>query len=198
MVGDSPIKISKGMTFDSVPDDKYQLEVLAVEAVKQMNYAGTAEEERLKYRFGILDPEKTMKSKDSAGKETEVPLRGRFLWTRFSKNLTVPGSPKLSNLTKFIFAVYGRELNEKEMEVWEPEDVLHMQVSALVDREADKKDPSVFWNNIKSFSHTDKVMELLPASDKDAKDVSTVKKSAPVKTTPDDFEKEMSEKKAKV
>jgi hypothetical protein len=196
MIGSQPIKVNEGKSFDAVPDDKYQLQIMKAEAVMQMNFQGTQEEERLKFTFSILDPDKKMKSKDASGAIVENPLRGRKLWARFSKNLTAPGASKLSNLTKFVNALYGRELKKEELDVWEPEDVIGMQICGLVNKEADKKDPAVFWNNITSFSFAEKQMEALKAEDNAAS--AGVKKSQPVKTTPDDFEKEMSEKKAKV
>lgn len=189
MVGSQPIRVTKGQTFDAIPDDKYQLEILDVEAVVQMNYQSTAEEERLKYTFVVLNPDKTMKGKDPAGKDVTVNVRGRKLWARFSKNLTVPGAPKVSNLTKLVNAVYGRELAEEELNVWEPEDIIKMQVCALVDRQPDKKDPTVFWNNITSFSHADKELEALSETEKGEKKPG-VKKSQPVKPA-EDFEAEM-------
>lgn len=192
MVGTQSIRINEGKSFDPVPEDKYQVQVTDVEAVIQMNYQGTQEEERLRYTFTILDPDKTMQ--DEAG--NPAPLRGRKLWSRFTKVLSLPGASKASNLTKLIAAVFGRELERAELEVFEPEDIIGKQLSVMVNQTKSKADGNIY-NNIISFSKAGKEME--PWTDDGKGTKPPVRKSQPATTAskPEDFEKEMDELAAK-
>ena len=197
MVGSAPIKLNKGMIFDAVPEDKYQVQVTDVTAVVALNTYKGVEEEKLKFEFTILDEDKTMISKDDFGKEAESKLRGRKLWARFSKNLSVANgrlsvTGKASNLSKLLMAIYGRPLEEPELEVWEPEDTMGKQVCVMVNQTPDGK--GNIWNNCVSFSPIKK--EMTPV-EKNAKESSTKKSTPAVADNGEDFEQEMDKVAAK-
>jgi hypothetical protein len=191
MVGQNPIKINEGKSFDPIPEDKYQVQIYDVEAVMVTNTFKQVEEERLRYTFIVLDPDKTMPGISPEG-TAPAAIRGRRLWARFSKTLSIPGSTKPSNLTKLVSAVYGRELAKPELETWEPEDIIGKQVCVMVSKEV--KGENVY-NNILSYSKANALLEPWVDKDGDHKKEATVKKSQPA--VADSFEKDMDELAAK-
>ena len=188
--GNTPIKINEAGKWDALPEDRYQVQVEDVEMVLSMNSYKGVEEERLKYLFIVLDSEKKLVGADGV----EQPVRGRKLWARFSKNLSLKDGKlattgQISNLTKFLNAVYGRQLEKAEVEVWEADDVIKKQVCVMVDQKPD--DSGNVWNNILSFSSAKVQMEPVVEVEKKKE---AVKKSAPaIVDSGEDFEKDMDE-----
>jgi len=195
MVGSQPIRINEGKSYSPIPEDKYQVQVSDVEAIVMMNSFKGIEEERLKYQFTILDPDKTMPGDKTLGEAETVNLRGRKLWSRLAKVLSTPGATKASHLTKLVTAVYGRELEKAELAVFEPEDLIGKQLSVMVNQEASKKDGTIY-NNIISYSKATGQMEAWVEDEKSKKPA--VRKSEPaIAQAPEDFEKEMDAEVAK-
>lgn len=134
------IKTSEDMpAFDPLPDDKYTVQIVDVNAVEQANsFKGGAMETRLNYQFVIVDDKKELKP--------GVSLYGRYLWKRTSLSMH-----EKSWLRKLARAVYGRDLSVDEQKSFDPESVIGKNVDVMTEQ-SPSKDGSRVFSNIISFT----------------------------------------------
>lgn len=134
---DKKVKIDPGTGYSVIPEDKYIVQAIDVNAVEQANqFKGGAVETRLNYQFVILDEKK----------ETDdlKPLRGRYLWKRTSLSLN-----EKSWLYKLATAVKGSSLTPEEKEAFDPESIVGKQVTVMT---ANVESSGRIFTNILSFS----------------------------------------------
>lgn len=134
------IKTSEDMPdFEPLPDDKYTVQIVDVNAVEQANsFKGGAMETRLNYQFVIVDDKKELKPGTS--------LYGRYLWKRTSLSMH-----EKSWLRKLARAVYGRDLTIDEQKSFDPESIIGKNVDVMTEQ-SPSKDGSRIFSNIISFT----------------------------------------------
>lgn len=137
----------------------YTVQIADVNIKRRFNKFKEEEEDVLNYEFIILT-EGTCED----GSKT----RGRKLWQAVTPSLN-----SKSRLFKLARATYGKELSQKELESFDPEDLLGRQVDCMVDQKP-SADGSAIYNNILSFAKTAKKLkddfEWTDADRKKAKD----------------------------
>src|SRR3990167_7047565 len=120
--------MNSGKNFEPLPEDKYQVEIYAVEPFMGTKFNSAEEEERLKFTLVILDEDKKMLEEG-----VEVPIRGRRLWSRTSTEFSPPGSKKPTNLTKLVAAVIGHEATQEEADAFDEAALIGNQLCVMVD-----------------------------------------------------------------
>jgi len=155
MLGKKP-NIKVGGDFQTAPADKYTVQITDVNFKLVFNNFKNVEEEKLVFKFVILD-DKTFT--DSEGKE--ISTRGITFTDKFSQSL----SPK-SNLIKLAKAVYGRELTTEELDphsakFFDPEKIVGKQVTVML-TEDPNKDGTATFNNVASYLKV--VKQLTPVA----------------------------------
>lgn len=160
---DKKVKIDPGTGFSVIPEDKYQVQLVDVNAVEQANsFKGGVMETRLNYQFAILDEKKEDENFQS--------LRGRYLWKRVSLSLN-----EKSWLYRLASAVKGSSLTQEEKEKFDPEAIIGKQVVVMTTNV--KANNGNIYTNILSFSHPKEEMEKI---DFELKPAEVVKSSSPV------------------
>lgn len=175
MLNGQKVEIKTGADFDPVPMDKYTVQCVDVNLVKQQKFQSSEEEEVLNFKFAILD-EKEMEVTDDKGEKKTGTTRGRYLWKRC--RLAHNDRSWLGKLTK---AVYGRSLTKEEAASLNYDDLVGQQVDVMV--EQTQKEGKVYVNVV-SFGKT--VKKLKPMDEKELKKTSGVveRQTAPA-TAPD-------------
>lgn len=169
------IEIPLGGNFDPIPMDKYTVQCVDVNLVKQQKFQSTEEEEVLNYKFAILD-DKPMEVTTEDGSKKDGSTRGRFLWKRCRLALG-----DKAWLRKLANAAFGRTLTNDELKTFDPETIVGKQVDVMV--EQTEKDQKVFVN-IVSFGKT--IKPLKPMDDADLKKTGqTVQKETAPAVAPD-------------
>jgi len=146
---DKKANIKVGGKFELIPANAYTLQIADVNFKTQFNKFKGVEEERLNFRFIVLD-EKPM----ADGSEFDT-TRGQYLWKAMSQSLN-----EKSWLFKLACAVYGKTLSQDEQEAFNPEDLIGFQVNVLVDQKANEAGTAIY-NNILSFAKTVKKLPLV-------------------------------------
>jgi hypothetical protein len=171
MLNGVKVTIKAGGSFDPIPADKYQLQVLDVALIKSFNKFKGEEVDMLNYQFGVLNDNPMPEGSDPK------TTRGKYLWKRCSLSLN-----KKAWLNKLVIAVTG---TEPDVATFDPESLVGKQVCAFVEETPAKDDPSTIYNNITSFMKAPKLMEEL---DNKANSVVQEKSSTPVDMPEDDPE----------
>lgn len=140
--------IKFGGNFEPVPADKYTCQIIDVNFKTQFNSFKGVDEEKLNFKFVILD-DKSFTNEAGAEEST----RGRNLW-----HAMTPTFGEKAWLSKFVKAVYGRELTKNELETFDPEAVVGKQVDIMVNQ-APNKDNTAIYNNIVAYTKTTKKLE---------------------------------------
>jgi len=180
MLDGKKVEIKTNEGFASLPADKYTVQIVDVNLVSQLKYQSTEEEEVLNYQFQILDENPMPEVKG----EEKATTRGRFVWKRCRLALN-----SRSHLGKLAAAVEGRTLTKEEAEKFDPESIVGKQLDVMVEQNPSKKDPTIIYNNVISFSKVIKKLESLPIEERRTQVVEK-KTSAAVPTTAPDAEAE--------
>lgn len=138
--------IKVGGDFGTVPADKYTVQIADVNFKTMFNKFKGEEEERLNFKYVILD-DKPMHEDDDGS------TRGRFLWHAVTQSLSTR-----SWLMKLAKAAYGRDLTKEELDrespkFFDPEGLIGMQVDVMVTEDPNKDNTAVF-NNVTAYSKT--------------------------------------------
>lgn len=176
MLEGKKVNIKLGGDFEPVPMDKYTVQISDVTLVTQFNSFKGVEEEMLNYQFTILD--------DKPMPEGEETTRGRLLWQRCS--LSMGSKSKLGKLAK---AALGKDMTKEEMEAFDPESLVGLQVDVMVNQNP-SKDGTKVYNNIVEVSKNIKPLPVVEAQTvKGSQPVQkkTVPVVAPDATDPDEF-----------
>lgn len=169
------IEIPLGGNFDPIPMDKYTVQCVDVNLVKQQKFQSTEDEEVLNYKFAILD-DKPMEVTEEDGSKKDGSTRGRFLWKRCRLALG-----DKAWLRKLANAAFGRTLTNDELKTFDPESIVGKQVDVMV--EQTEKEQKVYVN-IVSFGKT--IKPLKPMDDADLKKTGqTVQKETAPAVAPD-------------
>jgi hypothetical protein len=171
--------VSEGKTFEPLVDDKYQVEVYKAEPFMGTEYQSSIPQEQVKFTFVVLNDDKTVMDEGQ-----EVSVRGRRLWLQTTTQFSPVGSKKPTNLTQLVAAVFGKELEPAEVEVFDHNDLLGKQLLVMVGQK--KRQDGTIGNKILSFS---KITKELPKFDESEfadslKARTNVKKSEPVTAVP--------------
>lgn len=151
---DRKVTIKKGGSFDPVPADKYTVQIGDVNLVTR-SFKGK-ESEKLNYRYIILDEKPMPEGSD------EESTRGKYLWHAVSEVLN-----ERSWLQKLATAAYGHSLSQEEIDNFDPEALVGMQVDVMVNQ---TESNGIVYNNIVGYSKTLKKL-------KEAEDPTVVKES---------------------
>lgn len=148
--------------FDPIPMDKYTAQIVDVNYKMCSKYKSTEMEEKLEYKFAILDDKPLNENGDST--------RGRFMWSRVRQVIS-----SKSSLYKLAKAVYGRDLtSEEQKEVAEnPQVLVGKQITIMV--EQTEKDGNVY-SNITSYSKVSKQLTPVENTPKEQVIVETATK----------------------
>lgn len=150
MLNGQKVNIRLMADFPVIPVDKYTCQLTDCN-LKTKVFNGV-EEEGINYELTILDN----KSMDVNGQPES--LRGRKLWYWGSTKLSAR-----SNLGKLVFAAYKKELSKVEMEKFQPEDIINMQVAVFVELVDGKgENAGRQFNNVVSVMKVDKDLTPLP------------------------------------
>ena len=168
------IKTSDG-NFTPINTGVYTCQIVDVNLKEALKFQSTETEEVLVYQFEIGIDQKMADGSSSLG---------RFLWKKCRPSLN-----SKSWLFKLAKACYGRELTSEEMNNFDPESLVGLDVDCMVEAQ-DGKDGKV-WSNIISFSKASKQIGALATK----QGVSTVEKAT--KSVVDD-EIEKLDKEAKI
>ncbi len=176
MLEGKKVEIKTNEGFAPLPADKYTVQIVDVNLVSQLKYQSTEEEEVLNYQFQILD-ENPMPEVEGEEKTT---TRGRFVWRRCRLALN-----SRSHLGKLAAAVEGRTLTKEEAEKFDPESIVNKQLDVMVEQNPSKKDPTIIFNNIISFSKVVKELKPLPIEERKTQVVEKRTSAAVPATAPD-------------
>lgn len=190
MLEGKKIEIRTGGDFDPVPMDRYTVMATDVNLVQQFNQFNGKDEDVLNYQFTILD-DKPMPMSDGSEEST----RGRYLWKRCR-----PALNARSWLGKLAKAAMGRDLTKEEIDAFDPESIIGVQVDVMVEQ-AESKDGQKVFNNIVSFAKTAKKLEPVEQTEKSV-GKKTVEKTttaavAPQADDPEEFMGKLDAEKAK-
>lgn len=177
-------------SFDPLPDDKYTVQIVDVNAVEAPNsFKGGAMETKLNYQMVIVDEKKEDKPGHS--------LYGRYLWKRTSLSMH-----EKSWLRKIAKGVYGRDLTTDEMKNFDPESLVGKNVDVFTEQ-SPSKDGTKIFSNIISFTKASPKgcigNDLKPFNFEEAKAKSAERKagieksSTPLPTSEKDAAKEFEE-----
>lgn len=169
MLNGKKFEIKVGGEFPLLPVDKYTTQILDVNPITQYNSFKGEEQEMLEYKFAVLDEKEIPNTENSKGQTT----RGKFIWKRVT-----PSWGEKSWLTKLIKAVESHDLTKDEVKKYDLESLVGKQVDIMIEHNPSKKDPSMVFANIISFSKTAKKLE--PLSEGEVKANVVVKSSVPV------------------
>lgn len=158
-----PVQARVGGDFSPIPADLYQVQIVDVDLVTQMNPFKGKEEELLNYKFAILD-----EKQDGEGKD----LRGRFLWKRMS-----PTFNDRSWALKLVKAIWG-DMSQEELKNFDFNTPIGKQVKVMVE-EKPSRDGNAVFNNITSFVLAKKPLKEVEYESKPSE---IHKESAPVAT----------------
>lgn len=190
MLEGKKIEIRTGGDFDPVPMDRYTVMATDVNLVQQFNQFNGKDEDVLNYQFTILD-DKPMPMSDG----TEESTRGRYVWKRCR-----PALNARSWLGKLAKAALGRDLTKEEVDAFDPESIIGVQVDVMVEQ-AESKDGQKVFNNIVSFAKTAKKLQPLDDVERPVKKVvekTTTAAVAPAATDdPEEFMGKLDAEKAK-
>lgn len=132
------IEKKEGITYDPVPDDIYQVELLDIEVKEQEKYKEPTKKEKVfSFQFTILDHEE---------------LRGRNIWVNFVPTYLYISSKNGKNkLYQIVESILGRELtpeDEATMDAEKLNKLIGHQLRIFVETitKNDKK-----FNNVKKF-----------------------------------------------
>ena len=145
MLEGKKLNIKIGGDFEPIPMDKYTVQIADVNLKSQFNKFKGVEEEMLNFQYVILDKKAMPDSSETTW--------GRYLWHRMSQALSTK-----SWLLKLAKAVYGRELTREEMEKFDPEALVGLQVDVMVDQKPNA-DGTAIYNNIVAYSKNVKQLE---------------------------------------
>ncbi len=176
MLEGKKVEIKTNEGFAPIPADKYTVQIVDVNLVTQLKYQSTEEEEVLNYQFQILDENPMPEVKG----EEKTTTRGRFVWKRCRLALN-----SRSHLGKLAAAVEGRTLTKEEAEKFDPESIVSQQLDVMVEQSPSKKDPTIIFNNIISFSKVIKELEPLPIEERKSQTVEKTTSAAVPATAPD-------------
>lgn len=176
--------ISEGKSYEALPDDKYQVEIYAAEPFVGTEYQSQVPQDQVKFTFVILNDDKTVLEDG-----VQVPARGRRLWLQTTTIFSPVGFKKQTNLTLLAAAVYGHELEEKEVTAFDEKDLLGKQLCLMVGQKR-RQDGST-GNKILSFSKAEKLLSKYDDSEFKASRQAAVKVSQGVGADPDSFEADM-------
>lgn len=165
------IQLSTGSGFDTLPMDKYTVQCIDVNLVKQQKFQSNEEEDVLNYQFVVLD-NKTLPKKE--GETEEKSTRGKYLWKRC--RLALNDRSWLGKLAK---AAFGRDLAKGEIETFDVEAIVGKQIDVMVE-EVTKNEKT--YNNIVSFNKVAK--ELEPIDPEKLKKSQTIEKTTVPVTAP--------------
>jgi hypothetical protein len=105
-----PVETREAQTFDPIPENIYQVELLDVEMELRAKYKKPEEKEnQLSFQFVILS------GKDKEGNS----LRGRNIWFNFVPIYFYEGEKGKNKLFQVIEALLGRELTREEIATFE-------------------------------------------------------------------------------
>jgi len=179
MLNGKKVEIKTSETYDTVPMDRYTVQISDVNEVMQLNKWKGVEEPVLNFEFTILDEKDMDLSEGGVGS-----TRGNRLWHRIRPVLN-----QKSWLNKLIKAVYGRELSDDEAARFDADAIVGSQVDVMVEHNPSKDGSKVFANII-SYSKT--VKKLVPV-DRTEKSVAVTPATAPVDDEADSLIAELSE-----
>jgi hypothetical protein len=150
------VKTSEG-NFTPIDTGVYTCQIVDVNIKEVLKYQSTEMEEVLLYQLEIGENKKMTDGSSCLG---------RFLWKKCRPSLN-----SKSWLFKLAKACYGRELTSEEMNNFDPESLVGLDVDAMVEAQ-DGKDGKV-WSNIISFSKASKQIGAMATN----KGVSVVEKA---------------------
>lgn len=159
-----PVQARVGGDFSPIPADLYQVQIVDVDTVTQMNPFKGKEEELLNYKFAILDDKK-----DNEGNE----LRGRFLWKRMS-----PTFSDRSWALKMVKAIWG-DMSQDELKSFDFNAPVGKQIKVMVEEKPSKSDNAIIYNNITSFVNAKTELKAVEYETKPSEIINT---STPVAT----------------
>jgi len=180
MLDGKKVQVKVGGDFEPIPSDKYTCQISDVKLVEQHKFQSTEMEEVLQYQFQILDDKPIVDLEGQVmmdDKGEPMSTRGRLLFKRMSFNM---GGAK-SWLNKLSIAVLGKELSKSEKEAFDVESIVGRIVDVMTEQQPSKKDNSVIYTNIISFSRNLKPLPLV--SEESKANPSVVKASVSVPAT---------------
>lgn len=148
------VEPNKGKKYSPIPADKYQVMVFDVNPIKEMNFQGTEEVDKLEFQFTILEDKKFTEESDEGDKQ-EFSTRGRRLWRKIPRSFSPGGKFKASLFYELMCAIEGKDLAKEDLVKIQPNTLIGQQLCVFVSINKE-------WNNIDSFLKKGKDLEPLP------------------------------------
>lgn len=148
------VEPNKPKTWTPIPADKYQVMIYDVEAIRELNFKGDDEVDKLKITFVVLD-DKKFESENEEGEPTEESTRGRRLWRKIPRSFSPGGKFRASIFYELMCAVEKKEIAKEDLARVQPNSLIGKQIAVFVS-------VNDSWNNIESFMKVTKDLEPLP------------------------------------
>jgi len=158
------IKKEEGKTYDPLPEQIYQVEVLDITLTEGTKYKSTEKIKQLSFQFTLLE-----------GEAKGERLRGRSVWKNFVQTSLYVGKNGKNSLYQIIEACIGRELSREEEMKGIDNNFLNAligeQLKVFTEHKPSKDGSKIFDNIIKFMPAPDK----LPALTEEEKEKARVK-----------------------
>lgn len=177
MLQGQKVEIPISGNFDPIPVDKYTVQCVDVDLIRQLKYLSSEEEDVLNYKFAILDEKEMEVTDPKTGEKKMGSTRGRFVWKKCRLALG-----ERAWLRKFANAAAGRTLTKEELAKFDPESLVGQQVDIMVESK-DSSDGEKTYTNIISFNKTIKKLKGLDKSEVKETGKVVEKKTSAVPTT---------------
>lgn len=148
------VEPNKGKKYFPIPADKYQVQIFDVEAIRELNFQGTEDVDKLNFTFVVLD-DKKVQSEDENGQPQEESTRGRRLWRKIPRSFSPGGKFKASLFYELMCAIEKKQLSQEELVAVNPNSLIGQQLCVFVSINKE-------WNNVESFLKADKDLDPLP------------------------------------